>query len=275
MQVRSVLKYTFLYLIAVLCFNAAQMSFAISQTDLVIARYKEPLDFLHYPIFQSFKKIYLYNKGPEINDPFLLNNNLIEIYNLPNVGCEGHTYLHHMITQRDNLAEMTFFIPASWKDNSGKKPAVIHLLRLLWRGCFGYSGHIDYDPIDKKFKNFSILEYQHTNSNNIHNSMQLSPCKERPFGVWYEKNLSDRTSYITTYHGILTVPKSMILSNDTVFYENLISYLDQDRIPEAGHYIERSWGAIFNQKGAPLNRTRLPEGVFNSMEANDLKGLGP
>jgi hypothetical protein len=46
---------------------------------------------------------------------------------LPNVGNEGHSYLHHMLTRYDSLAPLTLFLPDTlWNDATRAKPHFAH-----------------------------------------------------------------------------------------------------------------------------------------------------
>ena len=65
--------------------------------EIVVARYSENLEWLKP--YQSVSKVY--NKG----DP----TPGVHSISLPNIGREGHTYLHHIISNYDSLAERTIF----------------------------------------------------------------------------------------------------------------------------------------------------------------------
>jgi hypothetical protein len=59
-------------------------------------------------------RLILYTKDPAANLTLLQQQtNATKIIQLPNVGREGHTYLHHMISSWDDLAAQTFFLQAS------------------------------------------------------------------------------------------------------------------------------------------------------------------
>jgi hypothetical protein len=46
---------------------------------------------------------------------------------LPNVGNEGHSYLHHMLTRYERLAPLTLFLPDTlWNDATHAKPHFAH-----------------------------------------------------------------------------------------------------------------------------------------------------
>ena len=46
---------------------------------------------------------------------------------LPNVGNEGHSYLHHMAARHASLAPLTLFLPDTvWNDPTLSKPHFMH-----------------------------------------------------------------------------------------------------------------------------------------------------
>ena len=54
---------------------------------------------------------------------------------LPNVGNEGHSYLHHLVERYDSLAAVTLFLPDTlWNDDTLQKVHYTHdvVVRLAW-----------------------------------------------------------------------------------------------------------------------------------------------
>ena len=81
----------------------------------------------------------------------------------------------------------------------------------------------------------------------------LLKSKIRPFGKWYDNVFGDLKIRHVNYFGILSVSKSDIRNRKITFYKKLISYINTHDNPEAGHYIERAWIAIFH----PIKPSRL------------------
>lgn len=84
----------------------------VFNSDLVVARYNEDVAWLR-PLLAKSKsrsntwrpfRIVVYNKGDNLGIP------KHQVIQLPNLGREAHTYLHHIITCWDQLAEYTIFI---------------------------------------------------------------------------------------------------------------------------------------------------------------------
>ena len=67
--------------------------------ELVVALYKENIDWLDS--IHSFDKKTVYNKGDKVVESSII---------LPNIGREAHTFLHHIVTNYDNLADFTVFL---------------------------------------------------------------------------------------------------------------------------------------------------------------------
>lgn len=74
------------------------------KTELVVARYEEPLVWLaNVP---TGWELTVYNKGT--SDPAIPRDG--SVITLPNVGREGHTFLTHVIDRYDSLSDVTVFV---------------------------------------------------------------------------------------------------------------------------------------------------------------------
>ncbi|CAD0114891.1 unnamed protein product [Aureobasidium uvarum] len=96
---------------------------ASSNIDIVMSMYREAPSH----IIQTFSllnsipsvgskspRLILYTKDPGANTTLLQHQtNATKVIKLPNVGREGHTYLHHITSSWDDLATQTFFLQAS------------------------------------------------------------------------------------------------------------------------------------------------------------------
>src|SRR5271156_5073791 len=89
--------------------------------DMVIARYKEPLNWLYEVDLSKINRIFIYNKSAH---SVLLDQNRfdkriqITITNLPNVGRESHTYLYHLINNYCNISDRIIFTQAKFDDHT-------------------------------------------------------------------------------------------------------------------------------------------------------------
>lgn len=87
----------------------------MEKIDIVIAYYNESnIDWIKNDIPENFN-IYLYTKSNNLQPltSLGLKNSKCKIIELPNVGRESDTYLHHIIKNYDNLADLTIFTQAA------------------------------------------------------------------------------------------------------------------------------------------------------------------
>ena len=209
---------------------------------LVISRYNEDLEWLKEEPFNKYPVI-IYNKG--INNNYYIPPNAIT-YKLPNVGRCDHTYLYHIIKYYDLLEGNIIFLPGSnnIKYKMKKSLKLIKYIEMLNKTVFiGYY----FDNVKKNLYNFKLSNYIATNSNNAklnpEKKLTLSPI--RPFGKWYDHHFGDMKINYVSYYGIIGINSEDILQHPKSYYENLIKDVSTSSNPEAGHYFERAWNAIF------------------------------
>lgn len=96
----------------------------------VIARFKEDIEWVNQ--LPADAKIYLYNKGPEI-EPHVLRRNDVKVITLKNSGRESGTYLQHLMHHYDpHESEFTVFTQG---DPFEHAPYFLDLIKVphLWR----------------------------------------------------------------------------------------------------------------------------------------------
>ena len=208
--------------------------------EMVIARYNENLDWLEQEPFNSYNSI-VYNKG--INDTFN-KHNVKNIIQLKNVGRCDHTYLYHIINNYDNLTDLTIFLPGSLPDKIHKANLIFNKLKTHKNTIFNASY---YNNVKDDMYNFQLNLWKASNiNNNVLNpeqDLELSPI--RPFGKWFENKFGNLVIHYISYQALMCISKTHILQNSKDHYINLIKELENSSNPEVGHYIERSWEAIF------------------------------
>jgi len=212
-----------------------------TSVEMVVARYNEPLEWLSEAPFNRYP-ISIYNKGS--NENFFKTSPMVRrVVPLKNVGREGHTYLHHIVENYDRLAEVTLFLPGS-TDADHKKPRATRLLTHLPKGnVFACSK----EDVREAMNHFRIDAYLSTHESNrrINADARIQKSDLRPFGLWYEAFFSGITVDRLTWSGMFAVSRAAILQRPKAFYERLSEELDHHHNPETGHYLERSWGAVF------------------------------
>jgi hypothetical protein len=215
-----------------------------NNVEIVISRYNEDLEWLDEYPFNQFEYI-VYNKGD--NEDFI-KTNVKHIINLPNIGREGHTYLYHIINNYDNLSNIVVFLPGSVTIEYKKTKAVTILNSIIesnytqafFKGFF-------HNSLKDQYNNFTIDQYTCTYKKNFdkNSDTKLKPCKIRPYGKWYTYFFGNTHAHYSTYNGIFSIDKRDIIQHPIHRYNNLIQTVNSNSDQEAGHYMERSWGAIF------------------------------
>lgn len=226
--------------------------------DIVIARYNENLDWLcdaaiKDKITDSRYKtnFYIYNKGVNNVTPNFMScyKNIVDVHiiQLENVGRCDHTYLHHVINKYTSLADVTVFLPASC-DMEIKQYKTYFIFEKVYRDLNTVFITETQGNIYEGMKDFYIDSWAPSHeSNKINQDDTMDLASPRPFGEWYIHVFGNKEMHFNdiTYHGILAVSRKHILQRNIQFYRGLITHVDKHHNPEAGHYIERSWSAIF------------------------------
>ena len=229
--------------------------------DIVISRYNEPLDWLNTESFTKYTynpdyktNIIIYNKGSYLNGTIPL----------PNVGRCDHTYLYHIINNYDNLADVTIFLPGS-ADMESKIDRTKFIFKRAYEDMDTslVCTKVDSDSL----YNFSLDEWKSSNEMNAEKNTDSEMLKAdpRPFGKWFlfmnnveteeKQELLFRSigPKSVCFSALLAISRANIHNRPKSFYEKLIKHVNSHHNPEAGHYIERSWLAIFH----PINPDRL------------------
>jgi len=230
--------------------------------DIIVSRYNEDLKWTLEEPFNEFKYI-VYNKGDNEN---FEKTNIKQIITLPNIGRCDHTYLYHITENYDILNNVLVFFPGSLNlcIKQNKKEIAIDLLNRIKNNQGDYAifvGRFLQNGVYDEFKNFHLEKWSSSDHNNIvkNNESTLYPANIRPFGKWFLHNFGNIKVYISNYYGIFSVDKKDIIQHRKYRYEKLVKQLEVSSNPEVGHYIERSWAAIF----FPLKYTKIKIKNYN------------
>ena len=212
--------------------------------EIIVSRFNEDLSWTLEEPFNKFQYI-VYNKGT--NDDFE-KTKVIKVIPLDNVGKNDHTYLHHIIENYNNLRDITIFFPGSINIDYKKEKAKKILQKIIesnYQKAY-FLGHKQLN-VRESFKNFLLDEWQTTDCQNLtqYSEKKLKKCKLRPYNVWYKYFFGKISAKWSTWWGIFSIDKRDILQHPIQRYQLLILTINDHPNPEAGHYIERSWGAIF------------------------------
>lgn len=215
-----------------------------NNVEIVVSRYNENLSWLNEYPFNQFEYI-VYNKGD--NDNFE-KNNVKKIVKLPNIGRCDHTYLYHIIENYDHLSDIMVFLPGS-VNIEYKKPKAVQLLNKIIENNHKYAFFIGsyHNDVRNHYKHFAIDTHKCSDPVNYQKNreVKLQKCKIRPYGLWNYYFFGNTNAHWSTLSGIFSIDKRDIIQHPISRYQLLIETINKHSNPEAGHYIERSWGVIF------------------------------
>jgi hypothetical protein len=223
--------------------SSPQKPKSTSGIEIVIAQYNEKIDFVEKPPFLAHN-IIVYNKGP--STPTCPD--CVKIETLSNVGKCDHTYLYHIIHNYDNLADVTVFLSGSCMMHGLKQKKTLKTIEYVEKTRNSVFIGKGYNNVYKDLYGFKLNQYLTANRENqlLNNDTSLKPCKIRPFGKWYNSLFGNLKTTLVDFTSIFAVSRNHIHQHSKSYYENLISFIDNDISPECGHYIERSWVAVFD-----------------------------
>ena len=215
--------------------------------EIVVARYNEDLDWLRDEMFNNLA-VTIYNKG--INDSFYKPPNLKRVTKLPNVGVCDHTYLYHIFSNYDDLANVTIFLPGSCLDRIKAIKTLNILNETIKTKNSMFHGYYQEKGLLEAMKDFTQTSYEtqyiKNRSINSQNDIKSRRCDMYPFGKWFTEVFGNIFVNYNTYFGVFSVSKEHIHNRDKEFYEKLLNYVNKNINEECSHYMERSYIAIFN-----------------------------
>lgn len=161
----------------------------------MVSRYKEDLKWTLEAPFNRFYYL-VYNKGD--NTEFE-KSRVLGVCALPNVGMCDHTYLYHLYTHYETIADITVFLPGSC-NMPNKVDTARRLLTMVAqrnRACIVDAMRAPRGMFEE-MKMFT-LDYWNVSCTDNHNNAQrsddespavaasgkLTPARIRPFGRWY------------------------------------------------------------------------------------------
>jgi hypothetical protein len=199
----------------------------------VLSRYKEDDNTWHDMIAQSGYDIIVYDKYE--------GENL-----LPNVGREGHTYIHHIIENYDDLPDEILFSQYDPRDHFRKKEE--RMQSFLNCKLLHFSG-INATDFDKRVREREIL---------------WKSLSRKLFGNFQEKEVYKLIACGSTLNGVFKVSKEAILKHNVALYERALEMLSGEADPDEGYFFERMWKFLFIQTGCkdPAYKDIIEDKIF-------------
>ena len=192
-----------------------------SRIKFVIARYQEDLSWAN-----GLASCIVYSKD---SSP---HNSTQPVITLPNVGREGHTYLHHIITNYDKLDDYTVFLQGYPFDHT---PYLEDIIREIQNSVERN------EPLAFRSISKTVLEIVVTN--HVADWNGYFNLDEVYTKIFDKKKADQRFSFGAGAQFV--VSKETILSRPKSFYENMITLLNKECNPPEGYAIERLWMMIF------------------------------
>lgn len=200
------------------------------RVDLVVARFQEDASWLKHVPGEVQRWVYDKSDAPV---PTSLS--------LPNVGREAHTYLHHIVSRYDDLAELTVFAQGRPFDHA---PDFHKRLRDFASGAesvddFRWLGFL----LDRDDRTGSRL-FQRWSKN-----PEARPLDMR--GFWAAVFAGDPLPESFHFFGgaQFVVTRDCLLRRPRAFYANARGVAES--FPDAAHCFERTWDAVFGVNGIP------------------------
>jgi hypothetical protein len=227
-----------------------------ARRHLVVSRFNENLDWTSWMPVDAFDHVFIYNKGPdnlhEVAGNVLGSEKLphgkFTIIQLPNVGKCDHTYLHHIIENYNNLADVNVFLPA----NCDHVDKIFNTIATIGKAlkynmstfiCHEYANSVSSTMFGLLFDSY---ESRDARNKQLYSSDYTRASPIRPFGLWYGFNFQEIPIHHCCYQGIFAVERRHVMQRSIDSYKHFLGYLSTHPNPEVGHYIERSWLAMFH-----------------------------
>jgi hypothetical protein len=202
--------------------------------ELVVAHYTENLNWLRN--LPTGLRITVYDKSPDASG----GSNAIA---LPNVGREAHTYLYHIVSRYNSLAEWTVFCQGRPFDHAydfkktllrfadgSQISSLHHASSFLW---LGHLIDTDDERGERLFRTWSKNEDGH--------NLDMRGFHQALFGT-------DGPNLYTFVLGAqFAVHRDVIQRQPLTFYERALAV--SLTFPDAAHCFERSWDRVFGLAG--------------------------
>ena len=227
----------------------------MTKIELVVARYNESMDWLLEEDFRLAENVIIYNKGPTevVFTPRRRHQSVTFNYSvvpLENLGRESHTFLFHIIENYNKLSDITIFLPGSCMSETkeSKTKRVLEKVKETNNSVIFGKWYKDVRN-DARLKNFTIAEWSGTTAANV----SLLPDKgcgpskiARPFSSWYDHFFGSLKINAISYTSIFAISKEHILQHPIAYYQQLLESVSHHSNPEDGHFMERTWVAVFH-----------------------------
>lgn len=202
----------------------------------------------------------IYNKGPALEADGLV------IRTLPNVGKEAHTYLHHIVSNWDRLADVTLFTQAQIREYVPQEIPLAAFFDEAYDLVFPWLVRLKQwdDNGDLRFYSPTCPFRQQVETGEVRRG-------SRNFVDWFQASLGmDLKSVpglLYSPGAIFAVRRSLIHARGIEFFNRLLNDVNDARFPEECWFLEQAWLYVFLNPTArvrTLFRGGNPNAVFVS-----------
>ncbi|KAL8731566.1 MAG: hypothetical protein Q9181_004252 [Wetmoreana brouardii] len=210
--------------------------------EIVVGHYNEDLSWLK----QHHKECCVYSKGGSKNAPELP----FTFTPLPNVGREGHTFLHHIVNKYDILADVTLFVQGRIDDHVD-----LTVDEMKERAMATVPGQVTTYPFRELelFDHWEGIPWEQYPCWKRWSSMDCKKMPDTPLELFQQYiSESDRVPVAVGFApgAIFAVRKETIRQHSKEFWQRLLDKMFLGEMahvnPETGHYMERFWLALLN-----------------------------
>lgn len=221
--------------------------------DIVIAHYKENLDWTRGLKHPLIKKVYIYSKSNSISD---LSSELVEHSYLTNVGRESHTYLWHCVhnwrpLSDGSMGDFTFFVQGSPHGMGSKE--IIEWIEVVEEGGLDFT------------HNYKISNPQDfLSAGRCFSWGTPTQQAEGKLDYWcdrYVKKTGGLGQMPVFWNACFGVSTECVLKSGRLRLATLVQKELSTINPECGHFCERLWYYIFKMDEA--RNKPLPENVWH------------
>ena len=207
-------------------------TFLAPDHEFVIAHYDEDLEWLLE--FNQNHRIHIYHKGRLVVPDYRFHQWEV----LPNVGRESHTYLHHIISNYDHLANVTVFLQGEISSHGSCYEDINDYIEEAYQD--GYSA-----KAYKWLEEWGMLPHV----GRWREQMEEGRLRASNFTLgefWFIIFGTQHPEWIEwTASGCFGVTRERIRRRPVEHYKRLIGYINDHPNPEEGHYFERLWFSMF------------------------------
>jgi len=212
------------------------------RVEVVVSAYREDLAWLRPLVRRQLAgadvEVTVYSKHP---DTALVDG--VASVALPNVGRCDHTYLHHIVTHWDRLADTTLFLPgtvhARWWQ---RLPLRLVLLPRLGAIEDFAAGAVR--PLTAADRRLALDVHRAGDGDG-----GVVPARVRPFEAWWAANFPGRPlPRATAMGGVFAARRSALRRVPLSLWRALLVQHAAGDDVEVGHYMERAWYGLLRQR---------------------------